>query len=879
MKKIKSLLKAIVIVAIAVTLMTPGSTMVTNAMQPDLIDQDSNDYENLEGMALSSDDGTVSFPQLDGWPVLTVGSNPASNPVIGDIDGDGDMEVVIGSTFNQIHAWHHDGTSVDGWPQNYGASSYISSPALADFDSDGDLEIVMAVGDSLYIWHHDGNLVNGWPRVIVEFGSIRSSPSIADLDNDGELEILTAGTFIMGIFYYHCVWAFNFDGTPVPGWPVISIHGCFDSSPSVGDIDGDGDVEVVIGGGWLNRHIYAWHHDGTPVDGWPIDLFDLVSYASPSLADLDADGDLEIIIGARIFGSTNNLTRNRVYAWHHDGTLVDGWPQLTNGYVDTSAGIGDIDGDGDLEIVVFSDDQRIYAWHHDGTLVDGWPQKTNDVQFESKLWGPKGMTSVTLGDIDGDSDIEVLVNAKDNQIHAYHHNGTIVSGWPIKLGVFDDSAYSIRCYACSTPTIADVDRDEDIEVVVGSYNRSSYKGKVHAWDLNGTYNITTMVWPMFQQNPHHTGLYPHTFLVNAGGHYTELINEPLQFTGSATGGIPPYSWHWDFGDGNTSDEESASNIYSISGNYTVTVTVTDNENNCTSDTTKAIIKEEIDELIADANGPYVEMIRFYSCDDSSEHSGPIYFTGSASGGYLPYTWHWDFGDGETSNEQNPIHTYDEADTYTVTFTVTDRKGYIASNSTIATIAERLEAEAEPMPGVEGLINEPIQFYGSAAGGFPPYNWHWDFGDGNTSEEQNPNHSYSKANRYTVRLKVTDKFGYRDFSYSIFAKITEEKNPIVEIRKPEKALYINNKEILPFFTPIIIKGIDIRVKAFDAYFTIDRVEFYVDNELKHNDTQLYCWYNWTWNERTPLKFRHTIKVIAYDRFGFYNSDEITVWKFL
>ena len=75
----------------------------------------------------------------------------------------------------------------------------------------------------------------------------------------------------------------------------------------------------------------------------------------------------------------------------------------------------------------------------------------------------------------------------------------------------------------------------------------------------------------------------------------------------------------------------------------------------------------------------------------------------------------------------------------------------------------------------GLTHEPLQFYGTASGGNPPYNWHWDFGDDYTSEEQNPTHTYTSARNYTVILTVTDDTSISS-SDTTFAWIQVTNNP-------------------------------------------------------------------------------------------------------
>ena len=101
-------------------------------------------------------------------------------------------------------------------------------------------------------------------------------------------------------------------------------------------------------------------------------------------------------------------------------------------------------------------------------------------------------------------------------------------------------------------------------------------------------------------------------------------------------------------------------------------------------------------------------------------------------------------------------------------------------------------------------------------------------------------------------------------------------PVVEIVKPENALYIRNKEMLPLRKPLIIGYIYIEVEVSDEESGINRVEFYIDGELKYNGTTEP--YIYAWDKRTPFRFRHTIKIIAYDEAGNYASSEISVLKF-
>ncbi|MFY9750701.1 MAG: PKD domain-containing protein [Methanoregula sp.] len=139
--------------------------------------------------------------------------------------------------------------------------------------------------------------------------------------------------------------------------------------------------------------------------------------------------------------------------------------------------------------------------------------------------------------------------------------------------------------------------------------------------------------------------------------------------------------------------------------------------------------------------------------------GPPPFTVSfadTSQGFQPMTYHWDFGDGTNSAMQNPTHTYLSSGEYTVSLTVTNQFG-----SGTRTVADFIwagyppEANFSALPS-EGIIPLTVAFTDLSKN--TPADWTWDFGDGTTSSEQNPVHTYTQTGIYDVRLKVSSDFG-------------------------------------------------------------------------------------------------------------------------
>ena len=280
---------------------------------------------------------------------------------------------------------------------------------------------------------------------------------------------------------------------------------------------------------------------------------------------------------------------------------------------------------------------------------------------------------------------------------------------------------------------------------------SNLQNPTHLYATDGSYTATLTVTD--SQSAQAVDTAPVTIttpalVAEAGGPYTGTICNAVSFSGSATGGCTPYTYSWAFGDGGSGSGQNPTHQYTSDGSYTATLTVTDNKGITDTDTASVTISTTT--LVADANGPYS------ACTSIS-----INFEGSASGGCTPYTYSWAFGDGGSSNQQNPTHAYANAGEYTVTLTVTDNKGQTDVDTTTATIIT-CDINVDAGGPYYGDVDAPIQFQvGLCRWWTPPYYYQWSFGDGSTSEIQNPTHTYSEPSPpegYKVVLYVTDSKG-------------------------------------------------------------------------------------------------------------------------
>lgn len=377
--------------------------------------------------------------EAPGWPA-DLPAAAQSSPAVGDLTVDGIPEIVVGygGTFDLnanggVRAFRRDGTqlwdrpSLDLGDPDAFTQGVVSTPAIADVDGDGDAEVAWGSLDfRVYLVdgdngaNHNGN----WPLDVQD--TVFSSPALHDLDGDGKKEIIvgTDGPGINGnpqnIFGRLRVLRQD-TAADLPGFPKIFDQVIF-SSPVVGDIDGDGQPEIVHGTGtfWTNANngafpaplhrVYAWNCDGTPVTGWSGGVvIQGQVVGSPALGDLEGgDGIPEVVVTA---DNTSPATTYRVYAFRGNGSqLFVAQPSDFGGTTNIQAKdpvIADILGDTNPEVIV-PYNTELAVFDRFGNLLietDGFPDSGSLPNF----YTPTGLAGVAIGEVDpGDNKIDVV---------------------------------------------------------------------------------------------------------------------------------------------------------------------------------------------------------------------------------------------------------------------------------------------------------------------------------------------------------------------------------------------------------------------------------------------------------------------------------------
>jgi PKD repeat protein len=166
---------------------------------------------------------------------------------------------------------------------------------------------------------------------------------------------------------------------------------------------------------------------------------------------------------------------------------------------------------------------------------------------------------------------------------------------------------------------------------------------------------------------------------------------------------------------------------------------------------------------------------------------PVQLFGDAFGGEGVYYWSWSFGDGTGSSEQNPVHVFDSAGTFTVELTVTSGDEMVSDTAEV--LVYDIDELLVDLADGSGVAGEELLFAASVSGGVAPYEFEWRFGDGTMSTKQTPMHMYSSAGEYTVTVTVIDSEGREKSAMS--AMVVDEQIEVepVEITNVSGGLFL------------------------------------------------------------------------------------------
>jgi hypothetical protein len=427
----------------------------------------------LPAASCASDGGseTIGTPTLvatlfDRWHEAWLGS-----PAVADLDGDGTNEIIVPRD-ELLLIWHLDGTLVrklEGLP-----GRIWSSPVVADLRPDiAGLEIAVASRGQISAWDAHGNVLPGFP---VEWRNEMRSIAAEDIDGDGQLELVSVTTSDLDANgQTDILIAINADGTFVNGFPpnttgasgcddACYVHAGFDQNVALGDVNGDGIADILA----PQDNAYVSLHEGT---GRAFD-------AAPIFRGRTK------FLGIRFLHD---------YALAQQGWADDEETANQAHFTNTAPAIADVDGDGKNELVMLgsvqnaaqSDRERgvgLWVVRHDGTRPDAWVAPFHAPDFLDGLWDPgdnivAATNQVTVVDLDPSSPgLEYVFAGFDGRIHAVSSDNRELwkQTFTDKAGVLTGGIVA-----------ADLSKDGRPELIFNSYSTANGGGALFILSANG----------------------------------------------------------------------------------------------------------------------------------------------------------------------------------------------------------------------------------------------------------------------------------------------------------------------------------------------------------------------------------------------------------
>ncbi|MBC7220966.1 PKD domain-containing protein [Candidatus Bipolaricaulota bacterium] len=242
-----------------------------------------------------------------------------------------------------------------------------------------------------------------------------------------------------------------------------------------------------------------------------------------------------------------------------------------------------------------------------------------------------------------------------------------------------------------------------------------------------------------------------------------------------SGNIANATFHWNFGDGKTAQTKGSAPVthrFAIGGTFQVTLTVTGEGGLSTAKTRQVDVigKQPVVDFSFSPDAPSVGREVAFTSNVTDPATPPL----------TPYTYAWTFGDGGTSTEANPRHTYTAAGTYTVVLTVTNSRGETGRKEKTITVTE---TPVNRRPSVTRVtVTPPVPEVGQVAtftatatdpDGDPITGYEWDFGDGSAvlaTTANTASHTFAASNVFQVEVRARDAEGFGDwFSLNVYVR--------------------------------------------------------------------------------------------------------------
>ncbi len=347
-----------------------------------------------------------------------------------DGDGDLDAFLANGRSegVEANTVWLNDGTGrFHDSGQRLGTDLMVDSHsvALGDFDADGDLDTLVGSSPTCEVLKNDGQgrfITQQWLSDPEDSGAPRLAVALGDVDGDGDLDSFMAGCCGAStgnqnqrwvLHSYNMVWLNDGAGNFQDSGQRLGILGSH--AAAVGDIDGDGDLDAFVGN-WRDEPHTVWLNDGSGHFTDSGQLLGSENSFAVALGDIDGDGDLDAFVG--------NDGANKI--WLNDGGVQGGTP---GNFTDSGQALGnsntrvvtlaDLDGDGDLDAFV-GNRTAAEIWLNDGGAQGGVPGYFSD-SGQALAHSDRYVTIV--GDVEGDGDLDVLAMSFDQGYRIWHNDG------------------------------------------------------------------------------------------------------------------------------------------------------------------------------------------------------------------------------------------------------------------------------------------------------------------------------------------------------------------------------------------------------------------------------------------------------------------------